>query len=187
MILNDTNIRQYLKNRLEKSGTLAVKEELRIIHNRAIADIVTLGQILHCYEIKGEADSLSQIANQIFHYNLAFDKISVVLTKRNERTVRSEIPDFWGIILAVPQSDRISFVYIRPAKMNPEKTNRNILLSLWKSELARILKINDEKTIQQTSKKDLVDMICNFYKDRKSLNLEFSKQIIQRNSHRTAV
>lgn len=180
MVLNDKNIRHFLKSRLQNSNVLAIKEELRIVHNRAIADIVTLGQILHCYEIKGDTDSLSRIKNQIFYYNQTFDKITVVVTERKKNTVKSIIPDFWGIILATAVENRISFTYLRAAKKNPQLEKYNILFSLWKNELGNILNLENEKNTEKISRSALVKRMSDFSTNKKILNIAFSKQIIQR-------
>jgi len=182
MILNDKYIRTFLLAKLKKSNAFAVQEELRLINNRAIADIVTLGKTLHGYEIKGETDTLSRLKNQVPHYNQVFDKVSIVITKKNINAVQTIVPSFWGILLAYSNEQKIKFTHIRLAKKNPECNNKDILLSLWKNELAKILGINDEKLVEKYNRTKLADMISGCYPNKKNINFEFSKQIILRKS-----
>lgn len=181
MVLDDTTIRQFLRRRLSKRYAYGLKEELRVVHNRAVADIVALGQVLHCFEIKGEGDSLSQLKNQVLHYNQAFDKVTVVVTARNRAQVEALIPSFWGVILAVLDKNGIKLKSIRAANKNPELEKYTILHSLWKPELARILDIGPHQDLTKVTRNALIAEVRRSFSNKRVLNLLFSEQISMRN------
>lgn len=136
-ILNDRDIRtiliDFLSNKRPKPKK--VIEELRVHNSNAIADVVTIHESLHCYEIKGDNDSISRAVQQAIYYNKSFPKITLVTTKKFEKLALEKLPTFWGIIICKHTSKGIILSYLRKAINNPLLEKKQALLSLWKSEL----------------------------------------------------
>jgi len=135
--LNDKDIRSALISRLVLAGKkpFSVIEELPVERGRAIADVVAVYKILHCYEIKSDLDSLQRLERQVSFYNRSFQKITIVVTKKYLEKVFQLIPDFWGVIEAYKVSGDVKLRYIRPAGLNDEIVMEAVLMGLWREEL----------------------------------------------------
>jgi len=137
MILNDKEIRYELRSFL--SGRIpaprAILDELHVSNGNAIADIVGIYKYSHCFEIKGENDSLSRINRQANYYNKSFRKITLVTTVNHLGKAEEVVPDFWGIISARVANGKVVFSYHRRASINPFFNKAEALMSLWKDEL----------------------------------------------------
>jgi hypothetical protein len=96
--LNDYNIRQSLKNFLSLKHPKPIKiiDELRIHNGNAIADVVTIHKTMHCYEIKGDSDSITRAQQQAEFYNTFFPKITLVTTEKHYKNALKKIPVFLG-------------------------------------------------------------------------------------------
>lgn len=143
MTLNDARIREALLRKLsrQKARPRAVLEELHVHNGRAIADVVTLHAEAHCYEIKGATDRIERIVAQGSYYNSAFRRITLVTTECNLKRARKLAPRFWGIIVAVADSE-VRFRHVRPAKLNPNFEKQSAAMTLWKSEMLEL--VSDE-------------------------------------------
>lgn len=141
-ILNDKDIRTVLIDFLNKKQPKPKKiiEELRVHNSNAIADVVTVHKSLHCYEIKGDNDSIYRALQQAVYYNASFPKITLVTTKKYETLALDKLPIFWGIIICKQTSKGIILSYLRKAINNPLIEKKRALLSLWKSELEEFAK-----------------------------------------------
>ena len=137
MILNDKSIRASLVARLAASSkkSKAIIEELRVHNGNAIADVVTVGNFAHCYEIKGETDSIYRLAKQGHYYDLAFLKTTLVTTPNQLNKAMELVPLHWGMMVSTISNDRMSFRYIRSAGKSPNYDAKSALMTLWRSEL----------------------------------------------------
>jgi len=136
-MLDDKTIRKALISFLEKKKPepKLIVEELGVHNGNVIADVVAIYDSLHGFEIKGESDSVSRINKQSPYYNLSFPKLTLVTTHNHLDWVQKNLPEFWGILVAINTSDGLSFRYKRPAKYNPHFSKEIALLMLWKEEL----------------------------------------------------
>ncbi|EDV9235473.1 sce7726 family protein [Salmonella enterica subsp. enterica serovar Florida] len=139
-MLNDNKIRTALINFLlaKKPAPEKIIEELHIENGRAIADVVAAYSYLHCYEIKGETDSIGRILTQANYYNTSFNKITLVTTKNHLTWALKRSPTFWGIILVELKDNNITFKYIRGAKDNIFFRKENAFMMLWKDEMLKV-------------------------------------------------
>ena len=82
MPLNDKEIRPNFINFLNTCSNKPNKviEELPVSYGSAIADVVGIYNTLHCYEIKGETDTVQRIQKQGEFYNKSFQLITLVTT-----------------------------------------------------------------------------------------------------------
>jgi hypothetical protein len=140
MVLSDKSIRSELINFLNNRAPApnAIIEELRVHDGNAIADVVAVYKNAHCFEIKGENDTLNRILRQAEYYNTTFTKITLVTTENHLSTAEKLIPNYWGVLLAKSCGDKISFSYVRKAKHNTSISKALALSMLWKSELITI-------------------------------------------------
>ncbi|WP_336730743.1 MULTISPECIES: sce7726 family protein [Erwiniaceae] len=169
-MLNDNNIRVRLIDFLtaKRPAPLSIIEELHIENGRAIADVVAIHNNLHCYEIKGESDSIKRIKTQANFYNKSFSKVTLVTTKNHLSWAKKNSPSFWGILLVEHTSnDSISFKYIRKTNNNPYFSKEISLMMLWKEELINIASDIKIKTRSSYTRSELANLIsCSLSKEK---------------------
>lgn len=178
--LGDGEIRAALIKRLWTS-TLPKKiiEELRVHNGNAIADVVTLHDDMHCYEIKGENDSISRILQQAKFYNVAFRKITLVTTAKHRASAERLAPAHWGIMLAYFKDKKITLKYVRPTSANPYYDKKLALLTLWRSELAEVATPIAREKIKKLSRASLSNLIGEML-NKDDVSRQISAQIIAR-------
>lgn len=138
--LTDKEIRHALKAYLGRraNSPIAILEEVHVCNGNAIADVVAVYKAMHCYEIKGETDSISRIVRQSKFYDQAFPLISLVTTENHLSRAEVLVPKHWGIVLAKPSlSASVTLKYVRGAIRNPLYLPEMALLSLWRSEMLK--------------------------------------------------
>lgn len=142
-MLNDKKIRQSLISRLNQQSIRpkVILEELRVHNGNAIADVVTVHSFAHCYEIKGETDSIYRITRQSQFYDLAFKKVTLVTTEKQLETALKVAPPHWGIMCAKDKKESVVIAHIRKAIPSPIYDKKIALLTLWKSELVELAEI----------------------------------------------
>jgi len=136
--LTDKEIRHALISSLKRRANAprATLEELHVCNGNAIADVVAVYKTMHCYEIKGETDSINRIVRQSEFYDQAFSLISLVTTKNHLKRALAICPRHWGILIASElSSGEVSLRHVRGAGRNPQYNPEIALLSLWRSEL----------------------------------------------------
>lgn len=172
--LNDQAIRQALIAKFEQSGLAAfeIMQELHVCGSSAIADVVTLREEAHCYEIKGETDKVARILEQGIHYNKAFRRITLVTTENHLAKAISIAPPYWGIMLArISSNGDVVLRQVRKDKINPEFEPSIALYALWKDELLQLIESPKPKDMRR-NRADLSAMIAENNK-----KLEISKRI----------
>lgn len=167
--LNDREIRTSLITKLKNQSIKpkAIIEELRIHNGNAIADVVSLHNEAHCYEIKGVGDKIERILIQGKYYNLAFRKITLVTTIKHLEKALNIAPKFWGIMLAEENNTQVKIKYVRRAKNNPNFDKRVALLTLWKDEMISLIKIENKNT-SKYNRNTLAKLIAD---DKKKIEL----------------
>lgn len=138
----DPPIREALK-RLHLPQGLRVVDEMNIGYGRA--DVVTIGDELHGYEIKSTSDSLSRLPQQVIEYERACDRCTLVTTMRHADKAEGIIPDSWGLIVAFPKiggdADIVEkLVVMREATTNPRQEITFLLSLVWSEEIRVFLK-----------------------------------------------
>ena len=133
--LADKRIRSALKAYLVQSAPQAILEEVRVHNGNAIADVVAIDSVAHCYEIKGEGDVIRRISRQGSYYDVAFLMTTLVTTQNHMRVAMEMAPSHWGVLLASDLNGEVLFERIRNAEPSPDFDKRLALLTLWRSEL----------------------------------------------------
>jgi hypothetical protein len=160
-VLNDQAIRTGLLSKLSNAAIApkAIIEELRVHNGNAIADVVAIHKEAHCYEIKGENDSIRRIEAQGRYYDLVFGKVTLVTTKNHLQSGLEIIPSHWGVILATAIDGRVMLVHKRRATTNPIFDKRLALLTLWRSELTFVANGLTDANIAKMNRHNLTILI----------------------------
>ena len=161
MPLNDKEIRPNCINFLNTCSNKPNKviEELPVSYGSAIADVVGIYNTLHCYEIKGETDTVQRIQKQGEFYNKSFPLITLVTTVNHLEYALKSAPYYWGIILAKSENGTTTFSIIRDASKNPDFSGEEALHTLWKNELLSIPQKNTLPIKDKMSKRMLSEIL----------------------------
>lgn len=162
MQLTDTEIRAALIQHLQSRPITpkAVLEEIRIHNGNAIADVVAINKTAHCYEIKGETDTVSRIVRQGSFYDRAFQRITLVTTNNHIAHAEKIAPPHWGIMLAVnAPTIGVRLSHLRRARENPQFDRQAALLTLWRSELVDIYADEYRESLSKLSRVGLAELI----------------------------
>jgi len=158
----------------------AIIEELRVHNGNAIADVVAIYENAHCYEIKGEKDTLNRLIKQAEFYNTTFTKMTLVTTENHLSKAEKLIPDFWGLIVAKNSGDKIIFSYARKSNHNTTINKAIALSMLWKNELTLIAKaLNNPCLKKSLTRAQLATLIAN-NKNKKGVVSDITLSILNR-------
>jgi hypothetical protein len=141
----DQNIRKALVKELvlEQAKTghpTRIFSEFGINHGGVRADVVTVNGIIHGYEIKSDADTLSRLPDQAQAYSQVFDKVTLVVGEQHVIEALAVIPSWWGVKLAKgTSSGSVVLTTIRTARKNQKQDKLAISRLLWKQEVIEIL------------------------------------------------
>jgi hypothetical protein len=139
--LTDNEIRSALIAHLNRRAVAPIKilEEVHVCNGNAIADVVAVYKTMHCYEIKGETDSVNRVVRQAHFYDQAFRLLTLVTTANHLRRAEVVVPAHWGIVLVSEGTCNVpNFRYVRGATKNPHYRPEVALLCLWRAELLRV-------------------------------------------------
>ena len=183
MKLNDPEIRFALLNYL---GNLRFKpskilEELHIHRGNAIADVVALHQEPHCYEIKGDNDNILRLKKQGYFYDQAFRKITLVTTKKQLKRALVITPQYWGIVIADLNQNRVKLKPYRRAKISPYFNKEIAIQTLWRDEMLRMI-INSNLNVDMKLNKAILAKDIALKSTIKNVQETISKSLSQRNS-----
>ena len=140
--MDDAAIRNALKSRLtiQHSGEDAlILDELGLSEGDVRADVAVINGSLNGYEIKSDLDNLHRLPNQRDVYCQFFDTVTLVVARRHLRKARTQVPRWWGIVVAVPSDGRIGLRTLREPKPNPNVEIGAVVKLLWRSEALAIL------------------------------------------------
>jgi hypothetical protein len=134
-VTHDATVRPVLRAALTASnpGALIV-DELGLELGGARVDLAVIGDDLHGFEIKAEADTLDRLPIQAVVYGRTLDRVTVVAGSNHLAGVLALVPPWWGVWEVQPPGFRVE----RQATGNPEFPLVNHLQLLWKGELAAL-------------------------------------------------
>lgn len=113
----------------------SVGNEVLFSRRRRRADLLILSNTLHALEIKGNADRLTKLSEQLEDYCKTFDKVSVVVTKKHLVNVKTMLPRSVGLILI--EDEQITI--LREPHINRRLSKASLLMFLNKKLLAGLL------------------------------------------------
>lgn len=147
--VTDKELRAALIERLKTQAVAprAILEEVRVHNGNAVADVVSIHSRPHCYEIKGETDTVSRIVRQGEFYDRAFQRITLVTTENNLTSTARFAPAHWGVIVAnmCSANGTPTLRYVRRATDSPVFDKQIALLTHWRSELLSLCGVAEEK------------------------------------------
>ena len=103
--------------------------EFRVGANKA--DCVIINGVSTCYEIKTDYDNLTRLKSQIDSYLKIFDKVNVVVSKKNLTSVLHTAPEEVGVILLNKSG---TFREMRPAKLTDAQIDVRVLMRSLRRE-----------------------------------------------------
>lgn len=135
--VNDPMIRELVLRRIKASGLLSthIVQELGVDRGKAVADIVGLFKVPHCYEIKSEVDSLKRLERQVQIFGKVFPKISLVTVEKHLAKAIDMIPEWWGILLVKHTKISSKLITHRKPLNNPNFRKEQHLKLLWNDSL----------------------------------------------------
>lgn len=182
--MTDFEIRQsFHKKKLHKhhanKNTLVINE-LGLHHGKNRADIAVINGHFIGYEIKGNADSLSRLKQQVHSYNNIFSKNYIIVGTRYQKVIHKYVPKYWGIIISEKgKRNAINFILARKAYRNENTSIASIIRLLWRSEVVDILKHNQisPKLLRQP-RSILYKILLGIYPEKKlqRITIEYLKR-----------
>jgi len=161
--------------------------ELGVDHGVVRADIVTVNGLLHGYEIKSDADTLSRLSKQAEAYNRVFDKMTLVVGEKHILNAIEIVPDWWGIILAKGSNEgAVVLSTIRKARKNPSQDKLSVSRLLWKNEaLAALEKINKAKGMRSKRREIIYEKLSESLSLRDLLEIVKEEILVNREDWRS--
>jgi hypothetical protein len=134
-VTHDATVRPVLRAELQRLNPGAmVVDELGLELGGARVDLAVIGEALHGFEIKAEADTLERLPVQAVVYGRTLDLVTVVAGANHLAGVLAAVPPWWGVWKVQSPGFRVE----RAATGNPEFSLVNHLQLLWKGELAAL-------------------------------------------------
>ncbi|MCC8444767.1 sce7726 family protein [Xanthomonas cannabis] len=144
MITRDSDVRAALmknviSDHIANPDTLVV-QELGLNRGSCRVDVAVVNGLLHGYEIKSDADTLSRLPSQVISYSAVLDKATLVVGASHTMRALSLIPDWWGVrIVKTGARGAVLIEPLRPARMNDGIDATALALLLWRDELVGAL------------------------------------------------
>lgn len=144
MAIYDYNIRCALEKSFYNipdffSTDTIMVDEFDICGGNSRIDIAVINGQLHGYEIKSERDNLDRLPSQISDYDLVFDTMTIVVSKRHIDKVTKIVPKWWGIQYVTGEANDLRIHTKREAKQNKTIDGFFVAQLLWREELLAIL------------------------------------------------
>lgn len=145
----DQDIRRALRLRLELSFPEAlVLDELAIKHGDYRVDVAVVGDMLHGYEIKSDADTLKRLPDQAKQFSLVFHRMNLVVGPEYLADALSIVPKWWGVTLAVRDAfGGVTLDEVRAPGDNPKMNYRWVVRLLWRDELTGLLRSRGDRAM----------------------------------------
>lgn len=141
--MRDLDVRLAMRSRLRREHeddlSARVVEEMGIWNGAVRVDLAVINGELVGYEIKSARDTLVRLPNQASLYNAVFDRVHLVAAEKHLDHAVSEMPEWWGMIAARSDGDRVQLEVLRPAGMNPAIEPLQLARLLWRDEALAIL------------------------------------------------
>lgn len=128
-----------LDSRWGGSPDTLVVEELGTHFGASRVDVAVVNGALWGYELKSDADRLGRLPAQAEAFSEAFDYMTIVAASRHVARSLEIVPEWWGLIEAESNGDRIRLVERRRPKRNTEVDIDVVAALLWRDELASLL------------------------------------------------
>jgi hypothetical protein len=154
-------LRKHLKLRWASCPETVFIEELGLCRGQVRVDLATVNGHLHGYEIKSDRDRLDRLPSQVRVYGRVMDRATVVSGPKHLEEVVQLVPQWWGVLTAVPGGDRVSIEPIRSSSPNPAVAPRALAELLWRDEALALLESRQAAQGVRTKPRPAVwDRLC---------------------------
>lgn len=178
-MIHDEDIREPLFDFLEeKYGKIRIIEEKTIGRSRADL-LMVMPDCIVGIEIKSDADSYTRLPSQIKSYDQYFDANILVVGSTHAMHAAEHIPEWWGIISAELDGDRMDFYVIREMSPNPNLDPEKKIKILWRPEIAHIQEINHLPAYKNKGKEYVRKVVVNRVPEA-VLNRQISEELFER-------
>ncbi|MGG0670244.1 sce7726 family protein [Lederbergia citrisecunda] len=161
-LLNEVKVRALLTNELTSiyanCDNTRIINELGLDFGAARVDVAVVNGILHGYEIKSDLDTLARLPRQIEYYNRAFERMTIVVSRKYLSATENLVPKWWGI--KVISADQSKLVNVRKGRKVSCQDPEIILKLLWKKELEGLIDhLGLPKSLKKMRKKQLLALL----------------------------
>lgn len=161
-LLNDFKVRTLLLTELNKQylncSDTRVINELGLDFGAARVDVAVVNGIMHGYEIKSDLDTLYRLPRQLEYYNRAFERMTIVVSRKYLDEVKEIVPSWWGI--KIISSDQSRLINVRIGRKVSFQDPTLIIKLLWKKELQGLIDyLQLPKSLKKMRKKQLLSML----------------------------
>ncbi|MEJ9216860.1 sce7726 family protein [Paenibacillus glucanolyticus] len=147
----------YLK--YKDSTDTRIINELGINFGQSRIDVAVVNGIIHGYEIKSESDNLNRLSNQISHYNMLFERVTMVVDKKHLEEVNRVVPSWWGITVVKNVNGEITLIQKRKGRRRTSQDKHTLLRLLWKEDLESFVDyLGYPKAMKKMKKNDLYNI-----------------------------
>ncbi len=137
-IMKDSEIRAALKIKIQEDNKIHVDtlvvEELGLTEGAIRTDLAVINGSIQGFEIKSERDTLRRLPKQEKVYSKIFDEFTIVLHPKHLEKAIKIIPDWWGIVEAIPFNNTVSLIETRPSLPNPVVDPDILVQLIWRDE-----------------------------------------------------
>src|SRR5690625_2530468 len=130
-MMNDRDVRTLLLDELHTEYSYC--NETRIINELGLdfgasrIDVAVVNGIMHGFEIKSDLDNLDRLPRQMEYYNKAFERMTLVVSRKHLSEAKGIIPSWWGI--KTISADRTRLINIRKGRQVSYQDS-NLILKL---------------------------------------------------------
>jgi hypothetical protein len=161
-LLNDNKVRMLLLKELnERYGNCTdtrIINELGLDFGASRVDVAVVNGIMHGYEIKSDLDNLLRLPRQISYYNRAFERMTIVVSRKYLSEVKELVPLWWGI--KVISSDQKRLIVVRKGRKVTNQDPILIIKLLWKKELEGLIDhLGLSKSLKKMRKNQLLALL----------------------------
>ncbi len=146
--MRDLDIRPLLRRRLVTEfgadATALIVDEFSLCCGKVRADMAVINGELKGFEIKSDQDTLGRLGSQASVYGKVFDTVTIVTGLRHIRKARRTVPSWWGIFVAIRESDStLRLECIRRESANPRLDPFALIQLIWRDEALGLLRIHN--------------------------------------------
>lgn len=161
-LLNDRDVRKILLEELNKKyngcSNTRIVNELGLDFGASRVDVAVINGIMHGYEIKSDVDNLERLPRQMEYYNRAFERMTIVVSRKYLDEVKNIVPNWWGIKIISADQERL--IDVRKGRKVCKQDPEIIIKLLWKKELEGLVDyLGLPKTLKKTRKKQLLSIL----------------------------
>lgn len=180
---NEAAVRDRLRDVLihEQISFAHFKSEFWVPCSHERADLAVIDDEMLGFEIKTARDNLSRLERQIDAYTRVFDRCTAVVAERHLVRAIELLPDWWGILSIVPETNPPRFHMLREATFNTNVDPEILVRLLWKEEARRILISLDHDPYPRASRAAMWRCILEVL-DTDALRLVVRTSLVERGS-----